>query len=235
MKRNLLSVCAILFCSIAINAQSLVVSNLQATVSGLSTDFVVASTCRVTNATNTDKNVMCERTVNNLSAGHQSTFCWDQCYGANTSVSALPVMITANSYTDQFVGDLRPNNSTGTSIVDFKFYDQQNAADYTTISITFVIGATGINDITPNVQISTPRPNPADAFTYVGYTVKNTSDDVKVQIVDLLGKVYVTEPLQDKAGVVILSTEDLQSGIYFVRAITNGKVTSTSKLVVSHK
>lgn len=130
---------------------------------------------------------------------------------------------------------LRPNNSTGTSIVDFKFYDQQNAADYTTISITFVIGATGINDITPNVQISTPRPNPADAFTYVGYTVKNTSDDVKVQIVDLLGKVYVTEPLQDKAGVVILSTEDLQSGIYFVRAITNGKVTSTSKLVVSHK
>jgi hypothetical protein len=235
MKRNLLAACAILFCSLAINAQSFVISNLQATVYGLSTDFTVASTCRVTNATNSDKNVMCERIVNNLSAGHQSTFCWDQCYGANTSISSLPVMIGANSYTDQFVGDLRPNNATGTSIVDYKFYDQQNPADFTTISITYVIGATGINDITPNVQISTPRPNPADAFTYVGYKIKNANDEVKVQIVDLLGKVYVTEPLQEKAGVVILSTEELQSGIYFVRAVTNGKVTTTSKLVVSHK
>lgn len=236
MKKSLLVLYAITLGMLsAASAQSFVVSNVTSVVNGLSTDFQISATAVIENATATDKNVMCERILNNLAGAHTSSFCWDQCYPAATNLCSQPVTISAMNSTSAFLGDLRPNSSAGVSYVDYKFYDQQNPADFVTISLTYNVGATGINEITSNVQIAAPRPNPADAFTYVGYSIKNNKSEVKIQIADLLGKTYFTKTLSEKSGVIIVPTAELQSGIYFLRAIENGKVTSTSKLIVSHK
>jgi hypothetical protein len=219
----------------SVNSQSFTVTNFQQVIYGLSTDPFVGADATVINISNSDKNVMCERILNNLAGSHKSSFCWDVCYGPNTSICDTPIIISANGFTQAFKGDLFPYSTTGTSIVDYKFFDQQNPSDFTTISIMYIIGVTAINELTQNIQITSPYPNPADLFTYFGYTNNNEKNNVRIQIVDLLGKIYFTKILENTSGLIAVPTDNLQNGVYFVRSITNEMPTSTSKLIVSHK
>ena len=236
MKKALLTIFFSIFLFLAfVNSQSLTVTNFQPVIYGLSTDPFIGADATVNNISNSDKNVMCERIANNLASSHKSSFCWDVCYGPNTSICDTPLFVSANNFTQAFKGDLFPYGTTGTSIVDYKFFDEQNPSDFTTISIMYIIGATAINELTQNIQITPPYPNPAVVFTYIGYTNNNEKDNVKIQILDLLGKIYFTKILENKSGLLTIQTDNLQNGIYFVRSIANEIPTSTSKLIVSHK
>lgn len=236
MKKFTLSLIFALMSCVAIYAQSFTISgNPTMPVNGDANDFMIAAECTVHNASNADKLVMCERIVNTLAPGHESSFCWDQCYPPFVSISSQAVNIPAGGYTTLFVADLRPNLNTGFSTISYKFYDQANATDFVTVDIQYNVTALGINDNSTILQIAAPRPNPANDVTYISYQNRNTSNTISLQIADLLGKVYLNKVIEDQAGVATLETAEIPSGVYFVRALSNGKVISTNKLVISHK
>ncbi|MBK8845552.1 MAG: T9SS type A sorting domain-containing protein [Bacteroidetes bacterium] len=236
MKKFTLSLFLSVMSCFAICAQSFTISgNPTSPVIGDANDFMVAAECTVHNASNADKMVMCERTVNMVAPGHESSFCWDQCYPPFVSVSSQAVNISAGGLTTAFIADLRPNLNTGFTTVSYKFYDQANPADFVTVDIQYNITALGLNDNLTAVQIASPRPNPANEATYISYQNRNSASTFSLQIADLLGKVYLDKIIVDQAGVAMLETANIPSGVYFVRALSNGKVISTNKLVISHK
>lgn len=234
MKKILLSLTAIAI-AITSMAQSLTTSGLSVAPSIFDATILVASV-NVTNNTNTDKNVFCSRTQNNLFAGHVSHFCWDLCYGPQTNVSNNYVTIPAMSTNSvNFVGDLETGGLAGSSDVTYTFYVDGNITDQTSVVINYNY-TTGINDISSGkAQISSARPNPADAFTTMSYSLKADPSFYKIELVNMVGSKVAEYSLQTKNGVVTIPTNELNSGIYFYVLKENNKTISSQKLVVSHK
>jgi hypothetical protein len=231
--------------SITLYAQSLSNSNLTINPSPFSNTVLVAN-LSVTNNTSSDKNIICERTVNNLAvnpayptehdSGHLSSFCWDQCYPEWISVSSFPITITANSTDDtHFIGDLETHGIVGTSNVTYSFYVEGNPNDQTSITINYNY-ATGISNVSADKSgLSSARPNPADAFTTVSYSLTGNPSKYKIEIVSMLGKKFAQYGLPGKNGVMTIPTNELSSGVYFYVLKENDKTISSQKLVVSHK
>jgi PKD repeat protein len=75
-------------------------------------------------------------------------------------------------------------------------------------------------------------PNPADGEVNVKYNVTN-NETTEIEIVDLLGKRVSYNAIQSQMGenLVLISTSDLEAGVYMVRVKTNG-VEQTKRLVI---
>lgn len=216
------------------NSQSLSNSALVIAPSVFDPTLLIA-TLTVSNNTGSSLNVMCARTTNNVASGHSSSFCWDQCYGAQTNVSDNPLPIAANGNSNAFVGDLHTGGSAGTSDVTYSFYVEGNPNDQTTITIQYNY-TTGIsNVITETASISSARPNPADAFTTVSYNLKGNASNYTLELNSLLGAKVAQLNFSSNNGVLTIPTENLNAGVYFYTLKENGKTLSSQKLIVSHK
>ena len=219
---------------VSVNSQSLTNSSLVIAPSIFDPTLLVA-TLTVTNNTTSDVSVMCSRTANNLASGHSSSFCWDQCYGAQTNLSDDPLPIVANGTSTAFVGDLHTGGLAGTSDVTYSFYIEGNPNDQTAITIQYNY-TTGIsNVITETASISSARPNPADAFTTVSYNLKGNASNYVLELNSLLGAKVAQLNFSSNSGVLTIPTENLNAGVYFYTLKENGKTLSSQKLIVSHK
>jgi hypothetical protein len=77
-------------------------------------------------------------------------------------------------------------------------------------------------------------PNPADGEVNVKYNVTN-NETTEIEIVDLLGKIVSYNAIQSQMGenLVLISTSDLEAGVYMVLVKTNG-VEQTKRLVIKY-
>jgi hypothetical protein len=233
MKKTLLTIIAIASFTLA-NAQSLSHSGLLITPSVFDPTTLVAN-LTVTNNTNGPLNVMCQRTVENLTSGHHSSFCWDQCYPDFVSISDFPITIAANGSSTAFVGDLLTAGIAGMSDVTYSFFVDGNPNDQTTVTIQYNY-TTGIsNVITETASISSARPNPADAFTTVSYNLKGNYNAYTLELNSLLGAKVAQLNFNNNNGVLNIPTQNLNAGVYFYTLKENGKTLSSQKLIVSHK
>jgi hypothetical protein len=179
---------------------------------------------------------MCQRTVNNLANGQNSSFCWDQCYPDFVSVSDNPITINAmSSNSSTFVGDLNTGGNAGMSDVTYSFYVDGNPNDQTSVTIQYNY-TTGIsNVVTETASISSARPNPADAFTTISYKLKGNAAAYTLELNSLLGAKVAQLGFSNNSGVLNIPTQNLNSGVYFYTLKENGKTLSSQKLIVSHK
>lgn len=95
-----------------------------------------------------------------------------------------------------------------------------------------VAGATGISELANNYNFGV-YPNPATADSRVSFTLGNTSS-VRIELVDVAGRVISTianTTLATGTHSFAIANEQLNAGIYIVRASINGS-TGTTKLVV---
>lgn len=235
----------LLFSSVGLHAQSLSNSNSYIAPSAISNTLLVGFV-DVTNNTNNDLNVMCQRTYNNLAvnplyptvhdSGHLSNFCWDLCYPEWVDISGGPVTIPANTTNSgAFWSDLETHGVAGTSTVTYSFFVEGNPNDET--SVTFIYNySTGISTISnTKTGLSAASPNPADAFTTMTYSLKAESSAYRIEIVNVLGSKMAEYRLTGKSGVMTIPTDNLNSGIYFYVLKEHDKTISSQKLVVSHK
>jgi hypothetical protein len=90
----------------------------------------------------------------------------------------------------------------------------------------------GVNVNTLNTDVVSVYPNPANGVLNINLNVLNTNNlNNVVEIVDVTGKVVLTENINNFAGNTQLDVSSLDKGIYIVR-VSNGINTFTSKVIV---
>ena len=92
----------------------------------------------------------------------------------------------------------------------------------------------GINDITTSdVYFSEAYPNPASGTISFNYSLPEKTN-AKIYITNILGAKVADVELNANSGKQIISTNELNAGIYFYSLIVNDKVFCTRKLVIKH-
>lgn len=199
--------------------------------------FMLQGHVTITNISASTKNVLVQRTVNNLVSGHDSYFCWFDCYGSSVSISPDHLEIPGGSSVNDFRGYLDTYTLTQTSVPGISyntycFFDQANPGD--SVCVDFVYDAsTGLAEIpTDRNYISKPFPNPAvqNASFYVS-TLKG-SKNVSVKIFNTLGSEVKNVPLAESKGAVRINTSNLKPGLYFYSLWVNGKSSGSGKLMI---
>lgn len=234
MKKSVLTALLILAYA-ASQAQSFNLVNPTTHYSNANTAQVSQGFATINNSSASSKNVMVERTVNNLAPGHTGYFCWDVCYGESVNLSSGYLTIAAGANNSSFYCDIDPHGSAGVDSVCYSFFDMTNSADHVDICMYFDIG-TGIStvDASATSPLSAASPNPANTLSGISYNTDVTKNP-KLVIYDLLGgKVFETRLIQ-KQGAFILNVSDFKQGVYVYSLVENDKIVATRKLVVTHK
>lgn len=78
-------------------------------------------------------------------------------------------------------------------------------------------------------------PNPANNFANVEYEVSDNFKDARVAVLNMVGASVLEYPLNSNGNNLRLNTSGLESGIYMVQFIVDGKKVETKKLLVERK
>ena len=216
----------------AVFAQNLSVTNATLNVSGPDTVILAATATVVNNGANSVY-VRVARVSTNMVPGHTTYFCWVACYAPVTSVSPDSILLAPGGSTSVFTGDVTPRGIEGNSSVTYCFIDS-NPADSVFVTFNYnFLSTVGINEVATRPIISNAYPNPADGYTGITYNL-NSARDAKLVLFNLLGSTVKEFKLTDRQNTLVISTADLQSGVYYYTLIADGKSISSRKLVVSH-
>lgn len=188
---------------------------------------------KIINTTETTLKLNAQRLENNVFEGHGNFFCWDLCYDSTGEASYSNIELAANDTTGfaQYIV-FRPNNITGYSEITMAFTDSVSG---TLIQRTFrfsVNGALSIDKDLAAKALSAPYPNPARDFVHLDYTLPNGYTDSQVEVYNLIGKKVRVELLQGTTGTLRMSTEEMNSGIYFAYLTHKGEKITSRKMVI---
>ena len=215
-----------------VQAQSFTATNVYVSGNPL---FLLEGHATINNISGTSKDVLVERTYNDVFPGHSSYFCWVQCYSPQTSVSPDPNPIPAGGFTDIFRGDLDTYAISGISNVNYCFYDANNIQD--SVCVQYVFDATtGINEVPSNKNyLSKPYPNPASASTSFYVSLLKGYDHAEIRFFNMLGAEVKSVSINDSKNTIKVNVSDLKAGIYFYSLWVDGKTSGTGKLMVTQK
>ena len=196
--------------------------------------FLMEGHAIITNVSSTSKDVVVNRTVNNVYPGHNSYFCWVQCYSSNTNLSPDFITLAPNGgFTDVFRGDLETFSVPGITTVSYCFYDMNNPSDSVCVQYIFDV-STGIADIdTEKNFISKAYPNPASTTTNFYVNLAKGSKNAQIKFFNMIGAQVKEIDITSARNSVKVNVADLKSGIYFYSLWIDGKSTTTGKLMVT--
>lgn len=220
--------------SFGLSAQNLFLTNYTTNQTGNASQANIDAHVTIENHAATNLNVMAQRVLNNLAPNHLNNFCYGiQCYGPSTSISPGPELIMAGGSDNTFKSTLLTNGSAGISEVKYCFFDQNNNSDSVCVRFVYEVSAVGIEDVAKNASFSKPSPNPAKSFTAFTYDLKNNSQSFKIDVYNMLGSKVKSIAINENRGAIIMSTDELENGIYFCSLVSNSKVYLTQKLLVA--
>ncbi|MBL0340343.1 MAG: T9SS type A sorting domain-containing protein [Bacteroidetes bacterium] len=215
---------------LSLNGQSLTATNIYLSGDPL---FFMEGHATITNVSAASKDVTVQRTVNNLFAGHNSYFCWVQCYGSQTSLAPDNITLAPGTNTDVFRGDLETNAISGISLVSYCFFDVNNTSD--SVCVEYLYDATtGIGEVASGKNfISKPYPNPASSATNFYINVAKGAKNARLKFFNMLGAEVKDVAVTENRNSLKVNLTDLKSGIYFYSLLVDGKGTTTGKLMIS--
>jgi hypothetical protein len=203
-------------------------------VNGNPDDESLISYVHVTNNASTDKSVKVRRIETHIPGDAYSSFCWVQCYPPNVSVSPGALNMAPGDISTLFTGDYYPEGVEGNASVSYVFFDENDLSDFSTINVTYVPFAVGIEENNLNeIFLSNAYPNPASTVVSLDYDLKDVND-TKLVIYNLLGSVVRDVHITDVIGKIKVNVSDLDEGIYFYSLLVNNETVKTQKLVVKH-
>ncbi len=236
MIKKLLSFFAItIFAAGIASAQSFTITSAQTTYTGDPASAIDAY-MQVVNTSSTMKYVIAKRQIVTLASGQFNNFCWGpSCYGPGTDVATDTVLLGAGVTDNSFKGTISPYNNVGVSIVEYTVYDLNNPNDKASITITYDVNSTGINESVKAKIFSQGYPNPADRAVAFRFDAVGMSFDAKLVVRNILGSIVKEQPLTERSGVVVIPTWAFDAGFYFVSLVDGNKPIVTRKIVVAHK
>jgi hypothetical protein len=178
------------------------------------------------------------RRLIDLSPTAAHNFCWGSCYEPNLDSIFAPrayVRLEPGQTCGEFdfTAYYLPNGFIGTSMVEYTFYNKNDASENLTVVALYVTSPDAIDEnIIKNTWMSDVYPNPATNFVTIDYKLPREVVNANAKIVNLLGSVVSEKEVSVQNSTMRMDVSDLNSGIYFYSLFVNGEVYSTKKLVI---
>lgn len=187
----------------------------------------------VTNNTHNLMNVKVLRTNVEIVDGTENTFCWVTCYPPDVDESPEGIRIDPGASVDNFTGDFIANESIGTSIVKYKFFDDDNPDTFSEVVVKYWSSPQAIGEeIANNISFSNAYPNPAINTFNIDYNFDTNINNASLKIVNLLGSVVKEVEIDQNSNKLSMDISNLDSGVYFYSIVVNNEVFQTKKLVI---
>jgi len=118
------------------------------------------------------------------------------------------------------------------SKAEFTQYYRNLLLKSTTESKTEVAHTRTSESVAEKIRFGNMYPNPAINFVEIPYDVVDSFKDARVTVMNMVGAPLLEQPLSPSAAKVKVNTTSLESGIYMVQFVVDGKKVSTKKLLV---
>jgi hypothetical protein len=218
-----------------LNAQSLVVTG--DTSFTANSNIQIAHHLDIKNISANAISVRCQKTNLTLPLGAESYFCFSGlCFSASATAPSPPAMLSpgqqisfTNSDADAHSGYYDAYGVSGIAEVRYCFYDENNPADQTCVTITYdCSSATDIIENENDFSMDEFFPNPAKEYTTINYKSGKNSH---LKIIDILGN-KVKDIHLSNVGTQDIYVGDLSKGMYFGNLVHNDKVVAVKKLII---
>lgn len=193
-----------------------------------------------TNITEETRTINVKRYEVDVLPGTQNYFCWTLCYDAvdagerDVWVAHQAVSMAPGEEFNGFYGDYMPRGITGTSSFRFVWFDV-DTEDSTWVDVVFT--ALDPNGVAERGMVRgfTAYPNPSidGAVTFDYDLSPAVATGARLAFYNLLGERKRVKPLSAAQGRVQLSSDDLDSGVWFAVLERQGKTLATKRLVVA--
>jgi hypothetical protein len=191
-------------------------------------DVTIIYDFRIVNLTESAINTRIEKKEISLIDGSVNFFCIPSgsCIPpANMMSPAFEV--AAGETTNICQVDYIPGTNTGTSIIEYTVFNDDNPDDKVSFTVNFVVGASNIpENKTGSLSV---YPNPA---TNVFYIENNTKTNATVEVYNMLGSVKAKYETALNGKTITVDCSRWENGIYFIRLVENGKATRTIRQIV---
>jgi hypothetical protein len=187
------------------------------------------------NISSTQVTVKVKKTAKSLVSPQTAHFCFaGGCFSDTTTYSPTQAVIAAGATDSSFSGHITPNNSKGSALVYYKFYNTRNLNDTVSVYIQTEIWPSGIDNLTDNqVTLGNAYPNPATSSFSIDYSV-NLNSSARLVVRNLIGIKVREEVLSGTDGKAKFDVSDLPEGIYLYSVEIDGKNISAKKMLVRH-
>ena len=241
MKTKLLFTLLVLFASGQLFSQSLVLfyegeqlePNAEITKEGPVTEYDIIAHLDVQNTGSSTISAHCQRYEIDMVPGALSALCWGElCYAPTQNISIEPMIFGPNeTLLDVFQGHYYPNGNAGVSTIAFTFFDMDNPNDSVQVTILFDAMITGMNDVFHASDFKA-YPNPANHYIEVELNREQADENLTLQLVNTNGSVVREQVAGKKRNRII--TSDLAEGLYLYRALVNGELITSEKVIIKH-
>jgi hypothetical protein len=207
-------------------------------VAGEPSEFELEFHAILTNNGDDTDSIKVRRRLIHLIDGVIHYYCWGACYQPNTdsiTVSSLSVELEpgASSGEFDFSGHYQPNNQTGTSWVEYTFFNIHDENESITVVAQFTTEYVGLHEgIMKEGYVSEVYPNPATHMINFDYQLTPQVSQASVKVINLLGEVVKDVNFGLGSNNKRIDVSDLSNGVYFCSIMINGEIYETKKLVV---
>jgi hypothetical protein len=234
--KNLLLVSAVLL-SLSVFSQSISVEAHKTEVDPTCCTTLIGdigTEITVRNTTNSSLEISVSRQTLTQSLGTENYFCWNACYGSQTSVSPdgkifSPQQVDENSFQVHY-----ENNSIVPASASVKYcaFVTSNPSDSACAIVNYTVdSASGIDNFS-TASFSEFHPNPTSLAAFLDYNL-NYSDAAEIVVTDMLGNVIRKENISNQSGTLKFDVSDTKAGLYFANILVNGELKTIKRLVVS--
>ena len=129
------------------------------TVDSSETVAEIVAHMAIQNNYSTAKDILVSKEVISETEGHSNTFCWGLCFPPNIIVSPDAITLEAGEIDEEdFSGHLMPNGFSGTTVIKYTFFEEDNPDVEAHFFVEFVAGEIGklqgfIRDAETNLSI----------------------------------------------------------------------------------
>ena len=188
----------------------------------------------VTNISSSSINILVSRQTLNQSLGTENYFCWNECYGAQTSVSPNGKLFSPQEVNDSSFQVHYENNNTepASAIIKYCAFNEAIPSDSACTIVYYNVGTTSVTDNFSATTFSDFHPNPTSSTAFLDYNL-NSSDVAEIVVTDMLGSIVKKEIINNKSGTLKFDVSDTKAGLYFANILVNGEFKTMKRLVVS--
>jgi hypothetical protein len=167
-------------------------------------------------------------------------FCWGPtCYNwtqgdfTSPASDALMVTIAPGATNSSFYTDYRHDMNFGSSVINYCWFDNNNPSDEACYELTWTLGTVGLEEAEVSAELSGVSPNPVQGTSSIAYNVQGGGNNIVFVVYNLVGEVVHETVLNNPMGLLFVSADDFQSGVYLTSLIVDGEIYSTKKMLVS--
>ncbi|MFP4545105.1 MAG: T9SS type A sorting domain-containing protein [Candidatus Kapaibacterium sp.] len=203
----------------SLQAQDLELTFKEEIIQGDDSDFELISHATVKNNTEESLQLDVKIKIINLIPGHEVAYCTHLCFGAQTTdwESGWPFDINAGETSDDvlaggFSAHLYPNGNTGTSTIEFEFFDVNTPSRNASYTVEFQAGGVSV---TENYNHFNTKMYPLPANDVINIRTDGISGS-ELYIYNAKGNMLKSVN-NDAAGIVQVNLTEFSEGVYFIK------------------